>query len=76
MLFTDMGTKVDWEWCPLALSNGIEWSILRKGYRDRFDSLYKKKMINRFLWYCGAILGYIIIPNWIKINADWYKNYA
>lgn len=69
MIFTDMGTKVTWHWCPLALANGIEWSILRKNKKDTFNCLYRKSVINKTLWYMGVLIGFIITPSWINIKG-------
>ena len=57
MLYTDNGTKVTWEWCPLAVANGLEWSRERKGMADRFDCLYRRGLANKLLWHVGALWG-------------------
>ena len=66
MLFTDQGTKVNWQWCPLAFANGLEWSRQRRGFRDRFDCLYQWGLTNKLLWYCGALTAVFINPHWMR----------
>lgn len=69
MIYTDCGTKVTWDWCPLALANGLEWSRQRAGFPDRFDCLYRKGLGNKLLWYAGAWLGVFMCPAWIELDA-------
>ena len=59
MTFTDSGNKVKKDWIPLAMANGVEWSIERKGFADRFNNLYRfgYTPISWLLWYVGALIG-------------------
>lgn len=65
MTYTDNGTKITWDWCPLALANGLEWSHQRAGFPDRFDCLYRHGLFNRGLWYIGALLAFVVRPRWL-----------
>jgi len=75
MTYTEFGTQVSQEWMPLAVANGIEWSILRARKADRFDNLYRigdRGRINRFLWFIGAIVGLFYCPPWI-VRKSYFK---
>uniref|UniRef100_A0A6M3LV26 Uncharacterized protein n=1 Tax=viral metagenome TaxID=1070528 RepID=A0A6M3LV26_9ZZZZ len=68
MIYTSLGTQVSQDWMPLALANGIEWSNLRAGKKDRFDNLYRigdGRRINRSLWFVGAVVGLFYWPPWM-----------
>ena len=66
MTYTDQGTKITQNWLPLALANGMEWSIQRAGFADRFDCLYRHGVVNKVLWHIGARLACLWRPAWIK----------
>lgn len=66
MLYTDESTYVPWNWCPLAFANGMEWSRQRRGRKDQFDNLYRKGLVNRFLWWCGAVAVIAYCPKWLR----------
>jgi hypothetical protein len=53
MTFTDEGTKIK-EFIPQSFANGLEWGHRRKGFKDRYNCLYRKGFINKVLWYIGA----------------------
>ena len=66
MLYTDCDTHCPWDWCPLAMANGIEWSVMRRSCLDRFDNLYREGTVNRLLWMLGAFAGCFYTPKWLK----------
>jgi hypothetical protein len=66
MTFTMSGRRVPYEWMPLAMANGIEWSLERRGMPDRFDCLYKSGPANKMLWYVGAFLAIAYRPQWAQ----------
>uniref|UniRef100_A0A6M3JEA8 Uncharacterized protein n=1 Tax=viral metagenome TaxID=1070528 RepID=A0A6M3JEA8_9ZZZZ len=68
MNFTETGKKITKDWMPLAMINGIEWSINRKGRKDQFDCLYRTGLVNKTLWYIGAIIG--DFKTWRKKNQQ------
>jgi len=54
MTFTDCGTKVSWDWMPLAMANGIEWAQRNR----RFEALYRRRLsVNAALYAAGYWIG-------------------
>lgn len=69
MIYTDNGTKVQGsDATPLAFANGVEWATDRRGYKDRFDNLYRfrRAPISSILWMLGALSTLLYIPRWAK----------
>lgn len=64
MIYTDTGKIVTQDFIPLAMANGIEWSNERKGFKDRFNNLYRHGFLNRVLWFIGAVIGLFYKNNW------------
>ena len=72
MNFTDHGTKIENDLIPLAMANGIEWSVLRKKYRDRFNNLYRFRVapLCYIMWFFGAVIGMFHKPKWVKRDFE------
>jgi len=50
MTWTDCGTRVRWDWMPLAMANGVEWAQREK----RFEALYRRRFsLNAVLYAAG-----------------------
>lgn len=66
MTFTDFGTKVPNDWCPLAIANGIEWVANRYKMPDERWNLYRFKgaPLSWFLWWIGWAVGKVFKPAW------------
>lgn len=64
MTYTDFGTKVNYDWMPLAMANGVEWMQIRRNHLDKFNCLYSKRFsLNGVLWYLGAIIEFVFRPS-------------
>ncbi len=61
MTYTDHGTQLPygWDWCPLAVANGMEWASLRGRYKDGWSNLYRLRRapLSWALWYVGAAMA-------------------
>lgn len=64
MTYTDHGTRCPHEWMPLAFANGVEWATLRKGHKDRWDNLYRRGLLQKALWFAGALTTLLHKPRW------------
>src|SRR3972149_5821931 len=67
MIYTDQGTRVPWDWCPLAFANGIEWGAQGHRYERLYRPLYSwTAPICWLLYLCGFIVGLFWNPTWTR----------
>lgn len=58
MSYTAEGRKINYDWMPAAIANGIEWGNSRAGKPDRWDCLYRRGIANKILWHIGVVVSY------------------
>ena len=65
MIYTDQGTRVPWDWCPLAFANGIEWGAQGYRYERLYVPLYRWTAPLCWMMYLtGFIVGLFWSPAW------------
>lgn len=57
MTFTYRGTKVEREWMPLAMANGVEDGRDTQPWLRKCNPLYRRGVANRALYRVGFWLG-------------------